>query len=143
MLDSKLFNHVQQLNFTNDAAATPWSRDDRRWFKKNRRRAHRVRAAFPGELHELKGEGQTDCIVVRQLFPGARARFAFGIAACHADMVATMAGLITRGEQSEAAAHLMFDIASMHAGRWITLAELTELMSNYETAPSNDGAAMN
>ena len=56
----------------------PWVRADRRWFRKHRKRSHRLRKAFPGEIAELYGEEipNSDWIIVRQLEPGIRKRLA-------------------------------------------------------------------
>jgi hypothetical protein len=122
----------------NHGLATRWGRDDDRFFRKHRRRAHRVRAAFPNEYPD---DPPFDCVVIRQIQPGWRARVQFGVAECAPEMVETMTALIARGEREEAAAHLMFDMATTHRGRLITPAELTEMIANYEATPQHDGDA--
>jgi hypothetical protein len=48
---------------------SPWSRDDREWFARNRNRSHRLRAALPGEWPD-----GSPLSVVRQGAPGERSR---------------------------------------------------------------------
>jgi hypothetical protein len=120
-------------------AATPWSRSGAKWFKMHRRRAHRVRAAFPGEMKGHPYDPLTDRIVVRQTSRGVRMRERFRVAECAADTVEMQQGLRARAEHSEGAAHLMFDLATEHAERLILPAELTEMIRLYEAG----GGAMN
>jgi hypothetical protein len=56
----------------------PWSIDDRRWFKRNPARSHRLRPLFDGE-DEFNTLGEpppnfAHWMIIRQLAPGARVR---------------------------------------------------------------------
>jgi hypothetical protein len=120
--------------------ATPWGRNDDKWFRTHKRRAYRARQAFSGETDGRPFDPLTDRIVVHQVRPGARIRVRFGIADCAPDMFEIMDGLLARADQSEAAAHLLFDLATKHAGQLILPGELTEMIKLYETS---NGNAMN
>ena len=109
-------------------ADSAWARDDRRWFRANPRRSHRVRMALPGEF---KPEPEPDFVVVRQISRGSRARRPFTIASCAADSVERLAALITRGFEEEGAAHLLFDFPG---GRLVRPEELMTLIAAYENA---------
>jgi hypothetical protein len=56
----------------------PWSIDDRRWFKRNPARSHRLRPLFDGEdeFNELSEPPPNFAhwMIIRQLAPGARIR---------------------------------------------------------------------
>lgn len=61
---------------------TPWSADDREWFRANPERSHRMRFLFDGEVLRRGNEpcpGVTFICLVRQVEPGKRVRKGFWI----------------------------------------------------------------
>jgi hypothetical protein len=113
----------------NRGLETPWGRSDHAWFRVQQRR-YRVRAPFPNEYPSSK---PTDFVVVKQMAPGLRHRVRLRIAEGHPELATTMARLTAHAAHRDDAAQAAFDIADMCPGQCITLAELTELISSYET----------
>jgi hypothetical protein len=143
MLDSKLFESQQQINPQQrlaTGATLPWVRDDAKWFRTHKR--YRARQAFPGEMGGHHYDPRMNCIAVRKISRSARARACFRhdgnfVGEYAAEMAELVRELIARGECSEDAARLIFDLATKHAGRFLALPELAELIQLYETG---DGA---
>jgi hypothetical protein len=69
-----------QLGGTNPIACPEGSRDDRRWFRRNPGRSHRIRLPIGGEkrLADRYPAGVHVLIAVRQVKPGARLRLDIG-----------------------------------------------------------------
>ena len=60
----------------------PWKDDDRDWFERNPKRAHRVRMPSPGEVDEEVANtpaGTALMMIVRQIKPGVRIRPAVSV----------------------------------------------------------------
>jgi hypothetical protein len=117
-----------------DASATPWGRDDRRWFSAHPRRSHRVRSAFPGEYRT-----EPDFTIIRQIRPGLRHRRAFTLLECTRDLVGTMTNLALRAtlddSEGESAAHALFELPK---GRIVSTAEILTIITACESAPGGD-----
>lgn len=76
-----------------------WQLDDAAWFERHRRRTHRIRPAFPGEVEGEPPAGRIWLKVVRQLRPGIRLRCTV-FCNPHAPL-----------PNDEAVAHGLFDVA--------------------------------
>ena len=112
--------------------STPWSRSDRDWFKAHSDRAHRVRAALPGETYAraLADDEEVVVVIVRQIEPGWRVRSPLVIVSISEELVETIADLIARGFDEENAAHVLFDLTL--TGRLVPLHEVAQMIAGYE-----------
>jgi hypothetical protein len=91
----------------------PWSADDREWFARNRDRAHRLRAALPGEWPD----GFTHT-VVRQGSPGERVRLPI-----------TAVEPLPPEDAPEAAAWALFDLVVEHRQRGSSEIPMREIVA--------------
>jgi hypothetical protein len=91
----------------------PWSADDREWFARNPDRAHRLRAALPGEW-----PGGESLTVIRQGKPGQRARLPI-----------TASAALPQDDAPEAAAWAIFDLVIEHQQRGSTEIAMTEIIA--------------
>jgi len=84
----------------------PWTHDDREWFERNPKRAHRASRPFPGALDEEVAKTPAGCTLitlVRQVEPGSRLRGGLFINA-----------ILLPLPDDEAVAHTLFEIAMQH-----------------------------
>jgi len=109
----------------------PWTVDDRDWFKQHRKRSHRMRAPFPGELDGVEiPAGRKVIMLVRQVEPGRRMRVAFD-----PDAV-----LLPGSPRDEAFAHALFEVAVRREPVPPDWQALHALIEKYVT-PANGGAS--
>ena len=104
-----------------------WKDDDRKWFERNPRRAHRVRPPFPGEYDAEAAEtppGHVLIVLVRQVEPGRRIRSA----------VSLNAGLLPLPDD-EAVAHALFEAALGREAVPPDRPALCALIDKYSVAP--------
>jgi hypothetical protein len=89
-----------------ELAERPWKDDDRIWFERNPKRAHRARLPFPGEADQEVAEvpaGWALVLLLRQVEPGTRLKAGFYLLA---DALPV--------PDDEALIHAMFEIAVGH-----------------------------
>jgi hypothetical protein len=131
------FQHITAESGLVTGRDTAWCQDDRKFFETHEKRSYRTQAVFPGELigHPY---GPLDRIVVYQMAPGGRLRFAFRVESAR-DSIAMMRELVAHAEGSENASRLLFDLASQYSGKLISPAELAALVQEYDAAPSSSG----
>jgi hypothetical protein len=105
---------------------TPWNADDRKWFERNRRRAHRIRLPFPGEDDgevENTSAGHIMLMFVRQTEPGTRLKFNFCFCMRFPPPLDT-----------EAAAHALFKVAAQREPIPRDWQALKALIKKYEAS---------
>jgi hypothetical protein len=112
-------------------APTAWKEDDRRWFKNNPKRSHRLRPMFPqeprGEPPVAPHPHHEFQVLVRQIEPGLRLRQPF------------YRDLTTPIPDSEHILHAMFDLYTDPArvpGQAVSMCTVTTLALRYAGAQS-------
>jgi hypothetical protein len=110
------------LHFDDDA--TSWKADDRKWFKRNPTRSHRLRRLFPSEqisnaCNEAVPPGHELQVLVRQISPGLRVRYGFS------------RNLEIDIPDVEAILHALFDLMMCDRGGRVSVHEVGELARKY------------
>src|SRR5262245_44264652 len=109
----------------------PWTHDDREWFERNPKRAHRARMPFPSEVDEQAAQtpaGHALIVLVRQVEPGSRLR---SLLCLNTDLLPL--------SDDEAAAHALFEIAARREAVPPNSAALRSLIERYTALA--DGSA--
>jgi hypothetical protein len=110
---------------TDSAAEPAWARADRKFFRRNPRRSHRLRRAFRGEW--VDGSTHT---VVRQARPGVRVR-----------LPVSLTEHLPQGEDvPEAAAWAIFDLFIEHQARGSDEITVGEIKTRYRRLEAGGSA---